>query len=94
VTHTRRAKGQEEEIQVQFELAAPNAGPRADEVRRGEGKSRAAGRNHQEVPRDYGGQRVKVNSTFTATPVWLTLGVFSLNHFVDVQRDHALAKKK
>jgi hypothetical protein len=30
---------------------------------------------------------------FAATPVCLTLGVFSLNHFVELQRDHALGEK-
>ncbi|MFY9658322.1 MAG: HMA2 domain-containing protein [Methylocystis sp.] len=28
-----------------------------------------------------------------ATPVWLTLGVFTLNHFVELQRHHALEEK-
>jgi hypothetical protein len=30
---------------------------------------------------------------FAATPVWLTLGVFSLNHFVELQQHHVLAEK-
>jgi hypothetical protein len=30
---------------------------------------------------------------FAATPVWLTLGVFSLNHFVELQQHHALVEK-
>lgn len=28
-----------------------------------------------------------------ATPIWLTLGVFSLNHFVELQRHHELEEK-
>jgi hypothetical protein len=30
---------------------------------------------------------------FAATPVWLTLGVFSLNHFVELQQHHVLVGK-
>ncbi len=30
---------------------------------------------------------------FAATPVWLTFGAFPLNHFVELQWDHALAEK-
>ena len=30
---------------------------------------------------------------FASTPVWLTLGVFSLNHFVELQQHHVLAEK-
>ena len=30
---------------------------------------------------------------FAATPVWLTLGVFSLNHFVELQQHQVLAEK-
>jgi hypothetical protein len=28
-----------------------------------------------------------------ATPIWLTLGVFTINHFVELQRHHALEEK-
>jgi hypothetical protein len=30
---------------------------------------------------------------FAATPVWLTLGVFSLNHFVELQQHHVLVER-
>ncbi len=30
---------------------------------------------------------------FAATPIWLTLGVFSLNHFVELQQHQVLAEK-